>query len=383
MAKTYEEINEKIKKRKAVVVTAEEILDRVDKNGISKTANDVDVVTTGTFGAMCSSGAFINFGHSKPRIRISRVWLNDVEAYAGIAAVDCYLGATQRRDESLEGQDGQECPYGGGHVIHDLVSGKRVHLRAEGKGTDCYPNKFIEKEISLKDLPDAFLFCPRNGYQNYNCAVNSSDKTIFTYMGILKPRLGNATHSSAGQLSPLLNDPFFKTIGIGTRIFLGGSIGYVTGPGTQHNPQVPRTPKGIPKRPAGTLAVTGNLKTMSGTWLRGARFRGYGVTLRVGLGIPIPILNEEILEYAAVRNEDILVPVVDYSEDYPEGTGRTIGEVTFAEIHSGAIGIQGKRVPCYQLSDYRAAQRVAAILKSWIQDGIFSLGKPVELLPVE
>ena len=178
-----------------------------------------------------------------------------------------------------------------------------------------------------------------------------------------------------------MNDPYFKTIGIGSRIFLGGGTGYVSGPGTQHKPDVPRTEKGIPRMPAGTLAVTGDLKQMTGTWLKGTRFTGYGVSLRVGLGIPIPILNEEILGYTTIRDKDIIVSVVDYSEDYPESTGEILGEVTYADINSGSIRIQGKDIPTSQLSDCKAARRIANILKTWIMEGSFLLGQPVELLP--
>ena len=85
-------------------------------------------------------------------------------------------------------------------------------------------------------MKPCFLICG-TAYQNYNVAVNLSDKTIYTYMGVLKPRMGSAGYSSAGQLSPLLKDPYYKTIGIGTRIFLGGGIGYVAWPGTQFNPE--------------------------------------------------------------------------------------------------------------------------------------------------
>ena len=211
--KTYREINEKIKAGNAVVVTAEEIIDIVKENGAEQAAREVDVVTTGTFAPMCSSGAFINFGHSTPGIKASKVWFNKVPAYGGIAAVDCYIGATEPcEDDPLNKVYPGEFNYGGGHVIQDLVAGKRVYLKATSYGTDCYPNKFIEKEITLKSLPDAILCNPRNAYQNYNCAVNMTNKTIYTYMGVLKPKAANANYCSAGQLSPLFNDPYYKTI---------------------------------------------------------------------------------------------------------------------------------------------------------------------------
>jgi len=235
--KTYQEINAKIKSGKVVVVTAEEIIDIVKSEGPVKAAKQVDVVTTGTFAPMCSSGAFLNFGHTKPTIKASRVWLNKVPAYAGVAAVDCSIGATEAcEDDPLNKVYPGEFNYGGGHVIQDLVAGRKVHLKASAYGTDCYPNKRAEKEITLKTLPNAVLCNPRNGYQNYNCAVNLTKKTIYTYMGVLKPNAGNANYCSAGQLSPLFNDPYYKTIGLGTRIFLGGAIGYVTWWGTQHKP---------------------------------------------------------------------------------------------------------------------------------------------------
>jgi len=96
MTKTIDEINEKIKQGKAVVVTAEEIIDIVQEKGIKKAAQEVDVVTTGTFGPMCSSGAYLNIGHSKPRIKLGggRAYLNDVPAYTGLAAADLFIVPT-------------------------------------------------------------------------------------------------------------------------------------------------------------------------------------------------------------------------------------------------------------------------------------------------
>jgi len=381
--KTISEINEKIRKGKAIVVTAEEIINIVEEKGPVKAALEVDVVTTGTFGPMCSSGAFMSFGHSQPRIKAAKAWLNDVPVFAGLAAVDVYIGVTEpAEDDPLNKIFPGEFKYGGGHVIQDLVAGKPVTLRAEAYGTDCYPRKKLEKEITLKTLPEVFLFNPRNAYQNYNCAVNLSSQTIYTYMGVLRPNAGNANYCSAGQLSPLLNDPLYKSIGIGTRIFLGGGQGFIVWRGTQHNPNVKRGPNKVPRTPAGTLSVLGDLKQMSPEWLVGASFQGYGCTLIVGVGVPIPLLNEEIAQYTAVKDEDIFTQIVDYSKDYPEGGPlQSLGEVNYRQLKSGKIKFNGKEIPTTPLSSYLRARKIAEILKEWIQKGEFLLGEPQQLLP--
>jgi L-aspartate semialdehyde sulfurtransferase len=380
--KTYQQINDKIKAGKVVVVTAEEMVDVVKKEGAVKAAEKIDVVTTGTFAPMCSSGAFINFGHTKPTIKASKVWLNKVPAYAGIAAVDCYIGATEAcEDDPLNKVYPGEFNYGGGHVIEELVAGKKIYLRAESYGTDCYPSREATKELTLRKLPQATLCNPRNGYQNYNCAVNFSKKIIYTYMGALKPKMGNANYCSAGELSPLFNDPLYRTIGLGTRIFLGGAVGYVTWHGTQHNPNVKRAPNGTPLTPAGTLWVMGDLKQMSADWLKGASLQGYGCSLMVGLGIPIPILNEEMAQFTAVSDNELFTQIVDYGGDYPKGKSKSYGQVSYAQLKSGTIEIEGKKVPTVPLSSMVKARKIADTLKEWIEKGSFILGEPQFTLP--
>jgi uncharacterized protein (DUF39 family) len=384
MAKTIAEINEKIKKGQAVVVTAEEIVDIAKKKGISQAAKEVDVVTTGTFGPMCGSGAYFNVGHTKPRIKLGggKVYLNDVPVYTGIAAVDIFLGATALPDDDPKNRIYPgEFRYGGGHVIEELVAGKGVRLVAAAYGTDCYPRRKLETLINIKDMNEAVLFDMRNAYQNYNVAVNLSDRVIYTYMGVLKPKLGNANYSTSGQLSPLFNDPYYKTIGIGTKIFLGGGIGHVAWQGTQHNPNTLRGDNGVPKRGGGTLAVIGDLKQMKPKWLVGTSFLGYGCTLTVGVGVPIPVLSEEILRYTLVTDNEIFAPVVDYAEAYPQRKPDVLDEVSYAELKSGAIKVKGKEVPTASLSSYPGAAEIAGILKKWITKGEFLLTEPVAPLP--
>ncbi len=381
-SKTIQEINQRIKQGSVVVVTADEMVDIVKKKGPKKAAREIDVVTTGTFSPMCSSGAFINFGHTKPAIKAARVWMNDVQAYAGIAAVDVYLGATEPvRNDPLNSVHPGQFKYGGGHVIEDLVAGKKVKLRATAYGTDCYPNKEAEKTITITDVPYAVLLNPRNAYQNYNCAINLTKKTIYTYMGVLKPDASNANYATSGQLSPLFNDPYYLTMGLGTRIFLGGAKGYILGPGTQHNPHAERGENGVPLSPAGTLMVMGDLKEMDTRYIAGASLLGYGCSLAVGLGVPIPILNEQIAGFTGISDEDIYTQILDYGDDYPKGKAVSLGRVSYAELKSGLIRFKGEDVPTVPLSSYVKSLEIARALKDWIEKGEFFLSEPQEMMP--
>ncbi len=369
ITKSYDEINEKIRKRQAVVITAEEAANMALELSPKEIVQKVDVVTTATFGPMCSSGAFINFGHYDPPIRMEEVTLNDVPVYAGLAAVDAYIGATSesKYDET----------YGGAHVIEELIDGKNVWLAARAKGTDCYPTKDVETSISKDTVNEFFLFNPRNAYQNYAVAANSLGHTIYTYMGTLLPKLGNATYSTSGELSPLLNDPDFRTIGIGTRIFLGGAQGFVSWHGTQFNTSKEKNISGVPTSNAGTIAVIGDAKQMSSRYIKAAYMERYGVTLFVGIGIPIPMLDEDLAHAVSIRNEQIEATVQDYG--IPEKP--SFGLVNYAMLRSGTIEIQGKQVRTAPISSMHRAREIAKSLQGWIEEGSFEITKPVEMFP--
>ena len=372
MAKTFEEINAKIRQGQAVVVTAEEMAELTAEQGVKKAAMMVDVVTTGTFGPMCSSGAFINFGHSEPPIRMSEIYLNDVPASGGIAAVDTYIGATELSRS-------QGMAYGGAHVIQDLIEGKAVRLEARSAGTDCYPRKKIDTWISKEDINQAYLYNPRNAYQNYPAAANTSGKTIYTYMGRLLPECANVNYSTSGELSPLLKDPTLRTIGMGTRIFLGGGVGYVAWEGTQYKTVKEELPNGDVYHAGRTLAVAGNLKDMSGDYIRAAVFEGYGVTMYVGIGIPIPVLDEDLAAELAVSNDHLYTYVSDYSAPgHP-----SLKRVSYAALRSGSVELNGKKVPAAALSSLSKAREIASALKEWITAGEFPLQEPIARFPGE
>jgi len=367
--KSYAEINEKIKNGEAVVFTASEFKEMARRSKPDELVQKVDVVTTATFGAMCSSGVFINFGHPGPPMRLEKLTLNDVPAYGGIAAVDAYIGAT----ETANPHDN----YGGAHVIEDLIAGKDVSLKASSKGTDCYPRKEITTRVNIKDLNEAFMFNSRNAYQNYAAAVNSQRKKLYTYMGVLLPKYGNINYSTSGEFSPLLNDPYLRTIGIGTRVFLGGSQGFVAWNGTQFNTSRPRNEDGIPLLPAATLSLTGNLKEMSTDFIKAAYYEGYGTSLFVGVGIPIPVLDEDMAKRLAVRNEQIETRVFDYGlHERP-----VVTKTDYHKLQSGEIEVNGKKVRTAPLSSIKGAKQIMSLLKESLIKGEFFINEPVQLFP--
>jgi len=381
--RTLAEINDKIRRQRAVVWTVEELKARVTEVGVTQATQEVDVITTGTFEPMESSGAIINLGHTDPPIKIRKCWLDGVPAYAGFGAVDLYLGATQQVDytgisDIPDGEESRE--RGGGHVIEDLIAGKSVQLRAIGQVTDCYPRGSFDTTITRETINQFYLFNPRNLYQNFIVGVNGGDRPLFTYLGPLQPRLSNAVYSNPGAISPLLNDPDLKIVGIGSQIFLGGGLGYIAWEGTQHFPLQKRLPNRTPIGPAATLALIGDAKQMNPKWVRGCYFKNYGPSLMLGVGVPLPVLNEDVVNNCAVQDRDIVAPIVDFS--IPRRVRPTFGLVSYAQLKTGRITVDGKSVRVAPLASAFLSRQVAVELKQWIERGEFTLTEPVASIPM-
>lgn len=382
--RTIAEINDKIARTQATAWTVEELKAKVANIGITQAFKQVDVITTGTFEPMESSGAIINLGHTDPPIKIRQCWLDGVPAYAGFGAVDLYLGATASADYyssehelSLNQTDNRE--RGGSHVIEDLIAGKSVYLKAFGQKTDCYPRASFEGSITKNSINQFYLFNPRNLYQNFIVGVNGGDRPLFTYLGPLQPRLGNAVYSNPGEISPLFNDPDLEVVGIGSKIFLGGGVGYIAWEGTQHFPLQKRLPNRTPIGPAATVALIGDAKQMNSRWVRGCYFKHYGSSLMLGVGVPLPVLNEAVIEHCLVRDRDLVAPVIDFS--IPRRVRPTFGLVSYEQLKQGKITIEGKIVRTAPLASIPLSRQIARELKQWIETGAFTLSESVAPLP--
>ena len=382
--RTIAEINQKINNQEAVVWTVAEVKAKTDELGIDEIADRVDVVTTGTFEPMESTGAIINLGHTDPPIKIRQCWLDGIAAYAAFGAVDLYLGATAIADYNLQETDpdlreGINTEKGGGHVIEDLIAGRPVQLKAIGQKTDCYPRATWDNTITKDNINQFYLFNPRNLYQNFIVGVNGGDRTLYTYLGALQPRLGNAVYSNPGAISPLLNDPDLASVGIGSKIFLGGGIGYIAWEGTQHFPLQKRLPNRTPIGPAATVALVGDAKQMSADWVRGCYFKNYGPSIMLGVGVPLPVTSAKVIQNCAVGDRDVVAPVIDFS--IPRRVRPTFGLVSYEQLQRGHVTIDGRAVRVAPLASKYRSLKVAQELKEWIEAGEFTLTEPVAPLP--
>lgn len=299
-------------------------------------------------------------------------------------AVDLYLGATATADYNLQESDpnlreGISGEKGGGHVIEDLIAGKPIQLRAIGQKTDCYPRAIWDNTITKDNINQFYLFNPRNLYQNFIVGVNGGDRTLYTYLGALQPRLGNAVYSNPGAISPLLNDPDLSSVGIGSKIFLGGGIGYIAWEGTQHFPLQKRLPNRTPIGPAATVALIGDAKQMNAHWVRGCHFRNYGPSIMLGVGVPLPVTTEQVITNCSVGDQNIVAPVIDFS--IPRRVRPTFGLVSYEQLKKGRLTIDSKSVRVAPLASKYLSLKVAQELKQWIETGKFTLTEPVASLP--
>ena len=82
-----------------------------------------------------------------------------------------------------------------------------------------------------------------------------------------------------------------------------------------------------------------------------------------------------------MTDADIYTQVVDYGNDYPKGRSSHLGQVSYAELKSGEIRVNGKKVPTVPLSSMVKARQIADTLKKWIRERTFELGEPQFTLP--
>ncbi|MCS7097703.1 MAG: methanogenesis marker 16 metalloprotein [Candidatus Methanomethyliaceae archaeon] len=291
--KSISEINDKIKRGEAIVVTASELCDMVRRG---ESIENVDIVTGATCGIMSGTMAIFSFKVAERGefYKAKAVWMNGVPAFPGpcpnerLGIIDVIVYGTERSTQK----------YGGGALLYDLILGKNIEV--EVKTED---GKYFKKDVNLKDMIYAKMLNTRACFKNYMAFVNplpTSVKTIFSVKHLIGP-FNMATVSGCGELNPLEKDPFLKTIGIGTKLLVNGAIGYVIGTGTRATRDRPN------------LAILSEIKGMLPEFI-GQFITSVGPEIYNSIAIPIPIINEDILRSTMKLDEEIALPIANIND---------------------------------------------------------------------
>ena len=293
-------INRKIAAGTAVVCTAAELKQRIAE-GEAVTAADVDVVTTGTFGVMSGTLAVLHIPVTAPGTfrHAEKVWLNGVPAHPGpcpnegLGSVDLVVYGTARAGAA----------YGGGHLFRDIVAGKEITVDVESAG------KQYSRTVTLADMGQARLITTRSAFRNYLAVINTKPgtvQTIFSVKGLTGPYT-EASVSGCGDINPLQNDPGFRVIGPGIRVLLNGGTGYVMGTGTRSSREKPN------------IAAYGEMHAMIPEMM-GGFVTSTGPECNTSVAIPIPVLDDTVLDGLRITNKGIPLPVADVSDRIPFAT---------------------------------------------------------------
>lgn len=329
--KTPSEINAKIQNGTVLVMTAAEFKQHI-RAGDTITPEEVDVVTTGTFGVMSGTYAILSIPVAKKKAfkTADRVWLNGVPAVPGpcpnenLGLVDLIVYGTARANAG----------YGGGHLFRDLVQGDAVDVVVQAE------QKTFTRSVTLEDIGFARLATTRSAFRNYTALVNPRSRTvnstIFSVLGMPGP-LRAASISGCGEINPLENDPGMRAVGPGTHILVNGGDGYVMGTGTISSPGRPN------------LSFFADLKGMDPAMM-GGFVTSAGPECLVSCAVPIPVLDESSLRALSVLHEQIPLSVADVADRTP------LASTTYGEVWNGTDPvIRFDPVLCRSCEQCRAA----------------------------
>lgn len=317
--KSIHQINQKLKKGEAVVMTAMEFKKEV-RSGYKFKVSDVDVVTTGTRAVMSGTSAMLVIPVAEKGAfkRAEKMWLNGVPSYPtsspveGTGLVDTVIYGTQESRDN-HGR------YGGGHVLRDLVEGKSIEV-------ECLTSdrKTLYSSFTLDQLKFARIYSFRNSYQNYMAFTNvknhksyrENPKSIFSCRPI--PLLRGLTMSGSGEMNPVENDIYNQVIRPGLNILVNGAPGVIIGYGTRATPGMR------------CLSVAADMHKMDHQFLGGFN-TSYGVEVTNGLAVPFPIVNQQVLDgLSECLDENIPLRIGDIGDRVP------LTEVKYADIWEGA-----------------------------------------------
>ncbi|MBI5968692.1 MAG: methanogenesis marker 16 metalloprotein [Deltaproteobacteria bacterium] len=300
------EINEKLKKGEAVVMTSSDFKEEV-RRGHRFSVGEVDVVTCATRSVMSGTAAMFVVPVTGPGVftRAEKIRLNGVPGVPGpapnerLGVVDVLIHGTAHSKYDPMG-------YGGGHLFRDMLEGKEIHAEVES-----VDGRFFESHFTLKDLDFARFYTFRNNFMNYMAFANFKNMPSYREnpRSIFAPRYlpqGMAiSFSGNGGLSPLENDKKFRTIHVGSKVLLNKAPGVVVGSGTRSKPE------------KANLSIVADMLQMDPEFIGGFKTSD-GPEITNSVALPISLLSQEVIDgVAEALDENIPLPIADIGDRIP------------------------------------------------------------------
>jgi putative methanogenesis marker 16 metalloprotein len=328
MHRTAQEINDKLVRGDALVLTAREI-EELLASGHENEVHQVDVVTTGTMGIMSGTFALLSFKICEAGLhrKFKSAMINGVPASVGpcpnesLGIIDVMVNGTEECEERSN--------YGGAFLFRDLVEGKEVTVEAVAKD-----GATVEERLTMSEMLTAKLLSSRNCFRNYRGFVNPSDeefRSIFSCRP-LPPNYGGLAFSGCGHLNPIQNDPELRTIGVGTKALFNGTEGFVISNGTRSSPKYPN------------LMTIADMSGMDST-LMGGFLTANGPECLSSYAIAIPILDDSMLNSVMTMDEEIPLSIGDIRDRHK------IGQADYGQAWSGDEIIKESDGNCRRCDD--------------------------------
>ena len=320
------EVRKKIDDGTAVVLTVQELLNRISNDEKIK-FEDVDVITTATKGLMSGIMGIFSFRLTPPRTlrKFAEVSMNGIPCFPGpcpneyLGIVDLIVYGTAQ-SKTIEN-------YCGGSLFREIVEGKIVEILAKSAEGET-----VKKEMTIDDMQFAKLMGTRQSIKNYNAMINCETYKVDTIFSCLpfNPNNTEITFSGCGALNPFQNDPEFQSFGVGSPILVNGSIGYLIGPGTRNY---------IAKPNMMTIAPLAGMKPE----FMGAFKTSYGLEPICSLALPIPILDENIFNNLVKSDKDVKLNILSL-------VGREkVGEITYGDVWDSNFRMKFNSEVCKRL----------------------------------
>ena len=362
------------------VQTATAFRQQVAATGLEEAYAATDVVVASTAEFTDQASLVLHLGPSDPPIRVRRFQLDGVEGWGGHGSTDLVLPIGGGLAEPLR--------RGGAQVLGALLAGQELGLTASGEATALHPRRELDTRLGLDRIGSGRLLLHRGIVENGVVAVSSAEGLTRSPYGPLLGPWGTALYGCSGAASIGLTMPGLALLGPGSPVLVAGALGWVSGPGSGHQPNPRRLASGHARSPGAVAALSVELQGLNPQWLRACFFEGHGSALLVAIAAPVPLINLAVARQAAVLDSALEAPVLDFG--IPRRIRPSFGSVSYSQLLAGQIPVAGERVRCAPAHSPRLAASIAGELVNQLQQGRFPLRLPLAplggrpaLLPLE